>query len=483
MLSTSKISSILEANPIYGYLGMVVAVLCIIFEFSLPHQYSNNLTNMLIFTPAVIFPFILKSRSGYYILISIAIAHLFARYFTGQAIETILFNLLPFWILAVLFYILLCKQLKYREDIEKELSLRKELEKEAVMESVILQEKNSLLEQEILERRKIQKELRTANTYYANLIDNAGIAMGIADLQGNISYVNEIFASIYKLSKEEIIGQPFVNMLPDYEQAKLYRLFSDKISGEQTPGNLITHILDSEGNLIHVQLISDLVFENDEIAGVRAYIWDITEQVLTENAIRESEEKFRSIFEFSPMGIYRSSVEGRIILANPALLKMLRYPDLETLKGIDLNQKHPALYDRGELIAELEENGKVIGKVAEWERYDGAILYIKETSWVIHDEEGNIKYFDGIIDDVTEQVQAEQEKERLIEQLMSAKSEIHRLSGMLPICSNCKKIRDDTGYWHQLEVYIDDHSDAQFSHGICPDCAQSLYPDYADDED
>jgi hypothetical protein len=54
------------------------------------------------------------------------------------------------------------------------------------------------------------------------------------------------------------------------------------------------------------------------------------------------------------------------------------------------------------------------------------------------------------------------------------------LSGLLPICANCKRIRDDTGYWQQVETYIHHRSDADFSHGICPDCMSKLYPDYAD---
>ena len=52
------------------------------------------------------------------------------------------------------------------------------------------------------------------------------------------------------------------------------------------------------------------------------------------------------------------------------------------------------------------------------------------------------------------------------------------ISGMLPICANCKKIRDDKGYWNQIEAYIGDHSEAEFSHGICPDCAKKLYPEF-----
>jgi HAMP domain-containing protein len=77
--------------------------------------------------------------------------------------------------------------------------------------------------------------------------------------------------------------------------------------------------------------------------------------------------------------------------------------------------------------------------------------------------------------------QAEEEREKLILQLQESLSKVKVLSGMLPICSSCKKIRDDKGYWSQIESYIRDHSDAEFSHGICPDCAKKLYPEYSKD--
>jgi hypothetical protein len=73
--------------------------------------------------------------------------------------------------------------------------------------------------------------------------------------------------------------------------------------------------------------------------------------------------------------------------------------------------------------------------------------------------------------------QADKEKSVVIAELKKALEEIKTLSGFLPICASCKKIRDDKGYWNQIEVYISEHSEAEFSHGICPECAQKLYPD------
>ncbi|MBN1582798.1 MAG: response regulator [Anaerolineae bacterium] len=71
---------------------------------------------------------------------------------------------------------------------------------------------------------------------------------------------------------------------------------------------------------------------------------------------------------------------------------------------------------------------------------------------------------------------------RLNTEIEKALEQVKQLSGLLPICANCKKIRDDTGYWQDVAVYIRNHSEAEFSHGLCPDCAQELYPDLFDQE-
>jgi PAS domain S-box-containing protein len=86
----------------------------------------------------------------------------------------------------------------------------------------------------------------------------------------------------------------------------------------------------------------------------------------------------------------------------------------------------------------------------------------------------------GIVEsyqDITERRQAEAEQERLIAELKQALKEVRTLQGFLPICSSCKKVRDDEGYWQQIETYIAENSEATFSHSICPQCAKKLYPD------
>jgi hypothetical protein len=87
------------------------------------------------------------------------------------------------------------------------------------------------------------------------------------------------------------------------------------------------------------------------------------------------------------------------------------------------------------------------------------------------------KYEIELNHNIAELIRDRREREKLIAELQKALSEVKTLRGFLPICSHCKKIRDDEGYWNQIESYIHKHSDAEFSHGICPECAQKYYPD------
>jgi hypothetical protein len=80
--------------------------------------------------------------------------------------------------------------------------------------------------------------------------------------------------------------------------------------------------------------------------------------------------------------------------------------------------------------------------------------------------------------EMQERNRAQTEKDKLIGELKDALRKVKTLSGLLPICASCKKIRDDSGYWNHIESYVKLHSEAEFSHGICPDCAKKLYPDF-----
>jgi hypothetical protein len=90
-------------------------------------------------------------------------------------------------------------------------------------------------------------------------------------------------------------------------------------------------------------------------------------------------------------------------------------------------------------------------------------------------ENGDIIGLSLFLADITNRKRMEEERERLINELQNALAKVKTLSGLFPVCANCKKIRNDEGEWEDIEVYIHKHSEADFSHGICPECARKLY--------
>lgn len=137
---------------------------------------------------------------------------------------------------------------------------------------------------------------------------------------------------------------------------------------------------------------------------------------------------------------------------------------------------HP---DERRLVKNKIENALRNHKPFEFEnriiRKDREVITLSAKGFVAIDASGEPTRIYGSVQDITERKRAEEEREKLISELQDALANIKTLSGLIPICSSCKKIRDDKGYWNQLEKYIIGHSEAKFTHGICPECAKTFY--------
>lgn len=193
-------------------------------------------------------------------------------------------------------------------------------------------------------------------------------------------------------------------------------------------------------------------------------------------AAHEAEQRYKTLFDTVPVGLYRTSPSGQMLDVNAALLEMLGYPRevLMSLNASDLYVNRQQYYD---WQSQLERHGTVVNYEAHLKCHDGTQCWVKDTARVIRDATGHALFYEGSLEDITERKIAEEEREKLIVELQDALAKIKTLSGLLPICASCKKIRDDKGYWNQIEVYIETHSDAEFTHSFCPDCVKSLYPE------
>ena len=203
-----------------------------------------------------------------------------------------------------------------------------------------------------------------------------------------------------------------------------------------------------------------------------------TERTQMKEALRKSEAKYRAILENIEDGYLEIDFAGNVTFSNPSACRIIGY-SADELKGMSYRK---LVGEKGagrmlQVFGDIYRTSNAVNLVEhEFIRKDGTKACAEFSISLIKDEKGNPLAFCGIGRDITDRKHAEVERERLILELRDALSKIRTLSGLLPICSSCKKIRNDKGYWEQLEVYISNRSEADFSHGICPDCAKRLYP-------
>jgi two-component system, LuxR family, sensor kinase FixL len=138
------------------------------------------------------------------------------------------------------------------------------------------------------------------------------------------------------------------------------------------------------------------------------FVQDITERKQVEEILHESEERFRSLYENAVVGFYRTTPDGRILMANPALLKMLGFSSLEELVQRNLEQEgFGPDYPRAVFKERIERDGQITGWEAAWKRRDGSILFISENCRVRRDSSGQILFYEGSIEDISERKRAE----------------------------------------------------------------------------
>lgn len=189
------------------------------------------------------------------------------------------------------------------------------------------------------------------------------------------------------------------------------------------------------------------------------------------------ERRLREIIDNTPAPIYLKDRDGRYLLVNREY-ERLAHINLQEIAGRNDFNIFP------EEIASLfrDQDEEVIRKSDSLEFEETITLPDGEFSFItlkfpVHDHNGEIYAVGGFCTDITERKKIEQEKENLIIKLRTTLEEVKTLRGIIPICSFCKKIRDDKGYWNRVETYVAERTEADFSHALCPDCSRTHYPE------
>ena len=189
----------------------------------------------------------------------------------------------------------------------------------------------------------------------------------------------------------------------------------------------------------------------------------------------QNESLYGLLFQNSLDGLMLTAPDGSILDANPAACRILGRTREEILsegrQGL-MDSSDPRL---AVLVAERQRTGRAHGELRA-RRKDGTLFPAEISSVVFQGPDGQLRTC-IIFRDVTQRRAVEAERERLIEELQDALGRVKSLSGLLPICASCRRIRDKQNSWHNLETYIRNHTEADFTHGICPDCRRQLYPE------
>jgi len=341
-----------------------------------------------------------------------------------------------------------------------------------------LEQRIKELEKEAAEHKQAKEVLKETEQKYQHLTESLLDTVYEFDRKGRFTYVNEAGTHMFGYSKQEILNGLRVQTTMVEEVRDLsQRIISEIFKGNTTVGERT--FLRKDGTQFIGEIHSGPIYKGEEMVGVRGVLRDITEQKKVEEALRKSEEKYKNLFQSSFDGIAESDLEGNLISCNVAYLEMtdhseeeikkLNYQDITPEKWAEVDKKHvEQCLQRG--YSDLYEKERI--------KKDGTIIPISIRIWLRRDAQGNPLCLWAIVRDITEQKQAEMAIKQERDNLQAALAEVKTLSGLLPICANCKKIRDDKGYWNQIEAYIRDHSEADFSHSICPECVKKLYPEF-----
>ncbi len=205
------------------------------------------------------------------------------------------------------------------------------------------------------------------------------------------------------------------------------------------------------------------------------------------DALFDSEKKLRNVTSQLAEGLFVLDLSGKITFMNPEAERLMGWNMEELNRAGAHDLVHNRKPDGTSIPLEacqmhnvMKTGERFVSTDEVFVRRDGSVFPIAAVSSPIF-ENGKVVASVTAFRDISEQKELEKDRDQLILSYREALERVKTLKGLIPICSSCKKIRNDSGYWGQLEAYISEHSDAEFSHGMCPECAQKLYPEYYKD--
>jgi PAS domain S-box-containing protein len=341
------------------------------------------------------------------------------------------------------------------------------------------------LEMQNEELRQAQLDLEAARDKYTDLYDFAPVGYFSISDKGLILEANLMGATMLGMERGKLTERRFPQFIAKDDQDVFY-LHRQKLFETKTKQVCELKLTKKDGTEFYAQLESYAVKdEAGNHSAIRTSLSDITERKQADLALIATKLEIESIVKTVPDIIYRLDPQGRLTFVSDSV-KRYGYQPEELLGTNVMKLVYPE--DKAKTVHRIKERRTGARSTKSFEtrlvtknRTPVSFeVFIISAEGLYSPNKSGLGTFlgtQGIARDITTRKKAEEERQKLHAKLQEAFDNIKTLKGLLPICANCKKIRDDSGYWNQIEAYIRDRSDAEFSHSICPDCAEKLYSD------
>ncbi|MGA9347586.1 MAG: PAS domain S-box protein, partial [Anaerolineae bacterium] len=266
---------------------------------------------------------------------------------------------------------------------------------------------NLVFVRDITERQRAEEALRESEERFRRLYERAPLGYQSLDAEGRLIDVNQAWLDLLGYSRDQVIGHWFSDFLaPQEVDAFKQRFPRFKATGEV---HVDLEMVQRVGSTILVHIDGRIGHdEHGQFKQTHCILHDITARKRAEEALWESEERYRSLFERVPAGLYRTTPEGQILDVNPALVQMLEYPDRESLLAINVIDGYVNPQVRKQWQALVEREGVVRDFEVQWRRHDGTTIWVRENARVVRDGEGQVLYYEGAGEDITERKRAEE---------------------------------------------------------------------------
>ncbi len=262
---------------------------------------------------------------------------------------------------------------------------------------------------DITDRKESEQTLQRSEASFRDIFDSASDMIGLQDIETmKFVYINKETERVTGQSLQEMNDRGVESFSPKDERYSIEKAagyMQKALAGESQIFDWGLIDQDEKFHPTEVSLKRVTISGEDRLLSIAR---DITERKEAEDARLESEERFRNIFDNSVLGIYRTSADGEILMANSALLNMLGYASLEELQTRDLEAEgYDPDYPRSQFKVQIEKEGEVIGLESAWKRQDGTTLFVRENATGVRDQAGKLQYFEGTVENITQRKEVE----------------------------------------------------------------------------